>query len=171
MNNELEIQEVMRLYHVKRWNMVEVSRPQSVAEHTFGVIAIALAIVERIHSGGDCEDLKAAVMQCAFIHDVGEVMIGDVPTPVKNLCKEVREVEYRLSFAGLAHTQFGKEVKEIVKLADMIEGYVYLQRYGSGLHAETIIKECADEISRHPYGGIAEQILNGDQRQLKDMIV
>lgn len=164
--NELDVQEVMRLYGVKRWNMVEVSRPQSVAEHTFGVVTIAmhLAKVEELSDKDTC-----AVIIAAQMHDIAECMTGDIPTPVKDRFPEIRKLEYDISFAGHKFRRFSEKVKNIVKKADMVEAFEYLRRFGVGQHSEVIQKELYAELCGMGLQGLLNQLESGRQRQLGDM--
>lgn len=61
--------------NVSRWHTWPTSRPQSVAEHSWNVARILLAIWP--------EARKELVVQC-LLHDVGEIMTGDVPYPIKS---------------------------------------------------------------------------------------
>ncbi|GAC1445772.1 MAG: 5'-deoxynucleotidase [Chloroflexota bacterium] len=71
--------------------------PENVAEHSFQValIAHALCTIARSRFGKDVSPDTAAVL--ALFHDVGEVITGDIATPVKHhnpdILRTFREVE------------------------------------------------------------------------------
>lgn len=163
---ELEVQEVLRCSSVNRWIMVNVSREQSVAEHSFNVAIIAARIAEEVNP-----DLKPHVMAAAILHDIPEVITGDIPTPVKELLVEKYEdLESGVSYCGMGLNK-SVMVYDIVKRADIIDAGVFLHLHGVGTHAKDIhsnilarIKKC--EISEKVYW----DILSGRQRVITDFI-
>ena len=164
--SELHVQEVMRLYGVKRWNMVETTRMQSVAEHTFGVVTIAmhLAKIAKMSEKDTC-----SVIVAAQIHDMAECMTGDVPTPVKDRFPEIRKLEYECSFAGHKFKRFSEKVKNVVKQADLVEAFEYLRRFGVGEHAEVVKREPYAELCGLGLQSLLNDLEYGEQRQLGDM--
>ncbi|MGH2537895.1 MAG: HD domain-containing protein [Candidatus Promineifilaceae bacterium] len=60
------------------WARRGVPRPESVAEHTFGVAFIALALAGQIEEPLDLGRLLAL----ALLHDLPEALTGDIPRPV-----------------------------------------------------------------------------------------
>ncbi len=66
------------------WLLAGVVNPESVAEHSFGVIWLALLLAEQINQGwaaaGLTQPLDAGqVMQIALVHDVAESLLTDLP--------------------------------------------------------------------------------------------
>jgi 5'-deoxynucleotidase len=156
----------MRLYGVKRWNMVETTRAQSVAEHTFGVVTIAmhLAKVQNMSDKDTC-----SVIIAAQIHDLAECMTGDIPTPVKDRFPDIRKLEYDMTFSGHKFKRFNEKVKAVVKQADMVEAFEYLRRFGVGEHAEVVKKELYADLCAMGLQALLNQLESGTQRQLGDL--
>lgn len=64
------------LARVTRWNTLWTIRPQSVAEHTFGVLWIYVFICHRLQL-----EPRADVMLKILEHDIEEAFTGDIPAP------------------------------------------------------------------------------------------
>ena len=79
----------LRLSAVKRWGIVEMSRQQSVAEHSYNVALIALNLVGASvgHKGFSKEDESLLLTLC-LVHDMPEVFSGDIPSTIKGAFKE-----------------------------------------------------------------------------------
>ncbi len=83
---DFSFEEVMRLSNLKRWGIVEMSRSQSVAEHSYNVAMIAVHIVDRLENvSSDKTSLRSVVMGWSLAHDLPEVVTGDIPTPLKEM--------------------------------------------------------------------------------------
>lgn len=79
--------EMLRLSNVRRWGIVEMSAPQTVAEHTTNVAMIALNIVgiynqlETVDPITETQQLK--LLHACLVHDLPEIYSGDIPAPFK----------------------------------------------------------------------------------------
>lgn len=82
---------------IKRWGLMHTTYPENVQEHSLRValIAHALALIRNRLFGGSLNPERIAVL--ALYHDAGEVLIGDLPSPIKYFNPEInnayREVE------------------------------------------------------------------------------
>lgn len=72
-----------RMKLIKRWSLMRNIQEENIAEHSHqvAVIAHALAVVSNTYFHGQVDVGKVVLM--ALYHDAGEVVIGDLPTPVK----------------------------------------------------------------------------------------
>ena len=72
-----------KLKHIKRWSLMRNNEEENVKEHSFDVamIAHALAVIDNTYFGGKTDPER--VMALALFHETGEVITGDLPTPVK----------------------------------------------------------------------------------------
>lgn len=80
-----------RMKLIKRWSLMRNIAPENIAEHSLqvAVIAHALALISNIYFA-EAYDV-GAVTQLALFHDAGEVLIGDLPTPVKYFNPQIKE--------------------------------------------------------------------------------
>jgi 5'-deoxynucleotidase len=97
-----------RMKLIKRWSLMRNINAENIAEHSLQVamIAQALALIGNTYFG-ETNDV-GAVTQLALFHDAGEVLIGDLPTPVKYFNPQIKE----------AYGQIEKVAKH--KLLDML---------------------------------------------------
>ena len=145
---ELSIRDLMRAGHVTRWQIVRTSRNQTLAEHLFNVTMISLELAERLFPDADCSD-KYAIMDWALHHDIPEVYLGDISTPVKQRVKESGGADvFNNLERGVSEKWWlakerveGHPFKDLVKLADIIDGVLFMQIEGIGTHAETVRKK------------------------------
>lgn len=119
----MNLREQLRLQEVQRYPISYVNRPQSVAEHSYNVLLIAMWLVEE---AGDPE-LTGEVILYSIHHDMLEVKTGDIPSPFKR--------DLRLRCPDVVEYLDGKdfipnEVKGIVKLADCLEAIYYIEQFG-----------------------------------------
>lgn len=145
----LTLADVLRAADVNRWQIVRMTRHQSVAEHTFNVMLVALDIAEAM----GFKD-RYAIMQCAMMHDIPEVLTGDIATPTKRVLEvsdRLDAIEGRVEYLGIKTKDYDPMVRHIVKLADLVESAVFLHHFGVGKHAEHVLDqlnkriECFDE--------------------------
>ncbi len=79
------------------WAMRDVPHVESVAEHSFGVVFVALALADAL-GGGDL-DLEE-VLIIALLHDLAEVRLTDLPASARSLIPE--EVKSRAEASAVA---------------------------------------------------------------------
>ena len=79
-----------RMKFIKRWGLMHSTYPENIQEHSLRVamIAHALAVIRNRRFGGAVSPERAALL--ALYHDVGEVLTGDMPAPVKYFNPEIR---------------------------------------------------------------------------------
>ena len=128
MQEKMKLVDLMRAQSVKRWTIVHTTKQQSLAEHTFNVVMIARAICSKL----GIED--AAVIKGAMVHDLDEIMTGDIPTPFK---KEARSqgIELNDIMRRVSHTTLTPLEEAVIKAADILEANWFIKEFGSGTHA------------------------------------
>ena len=144
----LTVYEQLRACHVKRWHIVQTSREQTLAEHSFAVAVIAGSLAAAMRWNGLLQESgKLKLLQWALAHDIIEVRTGDMPTPFKRDLEAVggkgivEKAEDRVDADTMAaYRQVrGTEIETIVKLADQIEAIFFLQDNGVGAHAKQVL--------------------------------
>ena len=79
-----------RMKYIKRWSLMRSVREENIMEHSqqVAVIAHALALINNKVYGGNV-DVKTVVLLAQY-HEVGEVITGDLPTPIKYFNPEIK---------------------------------------------------------------------------------
>ena len=79
-----------RMKDIKRWSLMHSIREENIMEHSqaVAVIAHALGLINNKILGGSADVNKIVLL--AQYHEVGEVITGDLPTPIKYFNPEIR---------------------------------------------------------------------------------
>lgn len=75
---------------IKRWSLMRSVKEENIMEHSqqVAVIAHALALINNKIYGGSADVNKVILL--AQYHEVGEVITGDLPTPIKYFNPEIK---------------------------------------------------------------------------------
>jgi len=132
-----------RMKHIKRWGLMRNTREENIQEHSLqtAMIAHALALIKNNLFGGRVD--PEHVMALAVYHEAGEVITGDLATPIKYFSPEIRsaykdieQIAERKLVSMLPETLRGEyeslilhreqdaEAYAIVKAADKICAYL-----------------------------------------------
>jgi 5'-deoxynucleotidase YfbR-like HD superfamily hydrolase len=106
----MDIRTKLNLSYVPRWVIVPMTRPQSVAEHSWRVAAIAMELGERL---SPTSLFSCSLVRLAVEHDMQEALTGDLPSSAKPVSPAPSD-PYEL----------------IVKVADIIETRTWLRLWG-----------------------------------------
>lgn len=157
----LNLTQRLRMAHVKRWHIVCTATPQSVAEHTLRVEWITEDFLKTAGMFNYDDNFTLNALRWAKIHDLPEVLLGDVPTPGKEI---IESINWATSPTGddmlledvfeIAHSMVDREWHELrdcldsnksmrgviwlVKLADLVEAMDFLAINGLGFHAHHV---------------------------------
>ena len=131
-----------RMKYIKRWSLMRSVREENIMEHSqqVAVIAHALALINNKVFGGNVDEKKVVLL--AQYHEVGEVITGDLPTPIKyfnpqiqsaykdlekeasekliNMLPDILKEEYRAYVIPNTET----EEYKLVKYADRLAAYL-----------------------------------------------
>jgi len=85
-----------RLKLIRRWGLMRNTVPENDMEHSMqcALIAHGLAVIARERHGRDIN--PETVLSLALYHDAGEVITGDLPTPVKYKNPEIKGAYKRI---------------------------------------------------------------------------
>ncbi len=74
---------LFRMKHIRRWALMRNTLPENLSEHALETAALAhcLAVIHNRRFGGSVNPERAALL--GLYHDCGEILTGDLPTPVK----------------------------------------------------------------------------------------
>ena len=81
---------INRMKYIKRWSLMRSIREENIMEHSqqVAVIAHALALISNKIYGENLDVNKVVLL--AQYHEVGEVITGDLPTPIKYFNPEIK---------------------------------------------------------------------------------
>lgn len=132
---------ISRMRFINRWALMRNSYTENIQEHSHmtAVLAHALAVIRNQFFDGRVDEGQVAV--AALYHDAGEILTGDMPTPIKydnpairSAYKDVEAVaEGKLlrmlppELQGVYEpilTEADPEIRRVVKAADKLSAYI-----------------------------------------------
>lgn len=143
---DFNFKQAMRLSTIKRWGIVEMSRSQSVAEHSYNVAIITNALCDLIPG-----IYLEASLYWALCHDLTEVVTGDIPTPLKDANKVSFEAMESVMFPEFSELKGKMRADhpleaDIVKLADYIDAIQFAQKFCVDSRSRAIIAEMTSRM-------------------------
>jgi 5'-deoxynucleotidase YfbR-like HD superfamily hydrolase len=128
MKNPADVLKPLAFYRrggiVKRFHIFDVLKENTVAHHTFNVVALLILCVD--------DELSQNLLLAAMQHDLAEQETGDIPAPfkrrVEGLRQHMQDAEAEiLRENGLPNYEKLLSQKELtwLKLADSLEGALY----------------------------------------------
>lgn len=93
-----------RMKHIKRWGLMRNTETENIKEHSLDVaiLAHALAVIHNTYFGGQLDEKK--IMAMGVFHEAGEIMTGDLPTPVKYYNPRMQEAYLEIEKVALERT-------------------------------------------------------------------
>jgi 5'-deoxynucleotidase len=138
-----------RMRYINRWSLMRNTQPENIQEHSLQVAMVAHALAEiRIHMFSENRPAvnREEVVLLSLYHDAGEILTGDLPTPVKYANPAIRDAykavetvaaekllsllpdelkdAYRPLFLPDQHHPPSVEAMKLVKAADRISAYI-----------------------------------------------
>lgn len=128
-----------RMKYISRWALMRNTRQESLSEHTLetAMIAHLLCEIRNKRLGGSVDTGKVVLL--ALYHDAGEIITGDMPTPVKYHSDEMRQAYKQVELMA------SKALTE--KLPDDLKSVYEPLLYERGTEEETRIVKAADKLS------------------------
>ena len=132
---------IARMRYITRWALMRNTFSENVQEHSHqvAVLAHALAVLRNEKFGGQVD--AGAVAVAALYHDAGEILTGDMPTPIKYYNPDIRDAykaveqvaeakllsmlpeELRPTYEDALHPA-DPEIAELVKAADKLAAHI-----------------------------------------------
>jgi|TARA_R110000851_G_scaffold95852_1_gene208059 5'-deoxynucleotidase len=101
MNTEKFFEMAHSMSSVHRYSSLRLVQQESVMEHTGFVCLLAYILCEHINKfSGEKIDTSSA-LQKAVVHDIDEIITGDIPRPTKYYNKETRKAFEKIEKAGV----------------------------------------------------------------------
>lgn len=133
------IQDTARSANVGRWHSVPCHRYQSIAEHQYLVAMYSRYLLKGIKPDHSTKD-RLLILEFALVHDLPEVITGDMATPVKRRLEsfyadgqcplDALEVELCADYADLKVEIEDTPLARIAKLADILEAIKFIKEEG-----------------------------------------
>jgi 5'-deoxynucleotidase len=91
-----------RMKLIRRWGLMRSTWPENVQEHSqrVALVAHALALIRNRLFDGAVDPERAAVL--ALYHDSGEVLTGDLPSPIKYRNPGIRDAYHEIEASAAA---------------------------------------------------------------------
>ena len=119
----MQIDEKMRVAHVKRWQIVRTAREQTLAEHLYRVWLLVRELGPLV---GLTPDEVRAAENFALLHDLPEIKTGDIATPVKSMLPPLDHIESAFSHEHLdAMAACTRKSLKLVKLRSNRSGLLF----------------------------------------------
>ena len=132
---------ISRMRFINRWALMRNSYTENIQEHSHmtAVLAHALAVIRNRFFDGCVDEGQVAV--AALYHDAGEILTGDMPTPIKYYNPAIREAyrqveqvaedkllgmlpeELRPTYSA-ALSPAAPEIQQLVKAADKLSAHI-----------------------------------------------
>ncbi|MFD2112924.1 YfbR-like 5'-deoxynucleotidase [Thiorhodococcus fuscus] len=147
---KLNMQDIARSGHVTRWHSVRCARSQTLAEHHYLVTMIARELMIRILGDELPAETRLQVLEYALTHDAPELLTGDLPSPLKRRIAEISgandpltriEREIAPEIAARKSALEGSALAFIIKLADLMDGCLFIHEEGIGRHAALVAQK------------------------------
>mgnify|MGYP003645326646 CR=1 FL=1 len=139
----MKIKPIMESGGVMRFHTMTGTKPQSVAEHSWGV-----AIIIRHFK----PDASADLLMAALTHDCAELVTGDVPSTAKwvnsKLKEALDEIETKVEKEWGIDFKLSSEDNILLKVCDSLEGMSYcVKRANQGeLEAKLVFYRWAEHL-------------------------
>lgn len=134
-----------RMKYMDRWALMRNTAAESLAAHSLetAMLAHALCLLSNRRYGTRYDAERAAVL--ALYHDCGEIITGDLPTPVKYFNPEIKEA-YRTVEAS-ARRQLLEMVSEDLReeYADILQGDEELEPVIKAADKLSALIKCVEE--------------------------
>jgi 5'-deoxynucleotidase YfbR-like HD superfamily hydrolase len=120
-----------------RWQVVHLSKRQTVAEHSYFVTLLFLRFAEICELRGD---VISSGLKYALLHDADEAWTGDIPGPIKRFMSDKPPIDQMMGnwASKVDKDRFSPVILALVKLADLVEAQKCLIKYGGNTHSEFV---------------------------------
>ena len=146
---DFKLAQTLKLSAIDRWLIVDMSRKQSVAEHSYNVAMISVTIADNIHTITS-QSIYEEIMYWSLVHDLPEMVTGDIPTTMKKYIDANRMAD-DLYPLWKQHKNIinGSAAMDIVKAADYLDAIQFAQKYCVDVDKVKIIKDIQSNLMLH----------------------
>jgi len=128
-----------KMRFVKRWGLMRNTYVENLQEHSLQValVAHALGVIRNASFGGTVDPERAATL--ALFHDAGEVITGDIVSPIKHFNPKIRQAHSEIE--EVARQRLHGMLPEALRSV-----YAALLFPDDGEHAEWELVHAADKL-------------------------
>lgn len=81
---------ISRMKYIDRWGLMNNTKTENISEHSLEVAILSHALVSIANTRCGCELDADRAAVIGLFHDAGEIITGDMPTPVKYFNPEIK---------------------------------------------------------------------------------
>jgi len=136
---------------VKRWHTIQTLKEETVAQHTYGVIAMLVDLCNGKPSN--------KLLMAALFHDIAEQYTGDIPATTKwnypEIATAVKNAELDIETRMGAVLELTTEEIHLLKAADMLDlcWFCLEERALGNKNVVEVFERGLDYLSKMPFNG------------------
>lgn len=143
----MNINDIFKTNYIKRWQIIETFKNQSIAEHMYNTTLLAYLIIKKLNIRLDIND-KYDLIQYILMHDMAEIKIGDIPSTVEGIDKEKLNKEFWKD-KKIRPGQLTTNLYHFYKLCDILESYIFIKKEGrKGKEKSNVIKHLRKKLDK-----------------------
>ena len=139
-----------RMKYINRWGLMNNTKNENISEHSqqVAIIAHCLVLIHNKRFGGHLDAERAAVL--AIFHDSTEIIIGDMPTPIKYFNPQINEAYKKIEnvaadkLISMLPEDFKEDFEEIIKANG--EQDKELKKYVKAADKFSALIKCIEEL-------------------------
>lgn len=138
---------ISRMKYIDRWGLMNNTKTENISEHSLEVAILAHALVNiaNVRLGEDLDADKAAVI--AMFHDAGEIITGDMPTPIKYYNPEIKNAYKAIEKVAEDRliSMLPEDLREIYRPVISNEDKI-LEKYVKAADKLSALIKCVEEV-------------------------
>lgn len=138
---------ISRMKYIDRWGLMNNTKTENISEHSLEVAILAHALVNiaNVRLSEDLDADKAAVI--AMFHDAGEIITGDMPTPIKYYNPEIKNAYKAIEKVAEDRliAMLPEDLREIYRPVISNEDKV-LEKYVKAADKLSALIKCVEEV-------------------------
>ena len=140
---QLTMADVLSCRNITRWHQVSHTNPQTLADHQWCVAINAIYIGRAVQVEYPLNMTHLILL--ALTHDAEESVWGDIPRPSKRVLKKyIPDAKLPLELIEL--TAITPLYRDIIKLADLVDGLMFIKEKTRDVALASSIEKHMDEI-------------------------
>lgn len=156
---ELNLEQILRTGMVRRWHIIRLPIDQSVGEHVYSVVHIALWLCHKLQLQDkelfpECDFTVGELCTYGIFHDCEESLVGDIPSPTKQKAASMgviwNDVIHAMVQAPKSDSIY---IQDLLRMGDLMDAWRFVRTFGTTPHAKIVAKKLLSQAeqmaSRH----------------------